>query len=291
MRLLADLENQYWRKHFAHRPYYVAGRSYDQYQPAYELGWLHAVQHPLSSFDTLEAHLAQQWSSQRTTSLLSWKEARSAVQDGWRHALQQQHAWQQPAAPASSLTPEMARMLKSLYRHGLHLSGELTRLAQMRVSDFVTEVVNQHARMLRDFSRSLAKLPVVRRTSQSLSHRLVHKMRRHWSSMQSHLLEADPESLLLECEQKSMSCCRPTSVLASTRYQSMCITSCSSKACSCDSNWKNSVWRAAFGTSEHRKSECCSPQNLLYIEQSSHRPCTTSNSTIACMHGQHMLAQ
>lgn len=133
MRLLADLENQYWRKHFAHRPYYVAGRSYDQYQPAYELGWLHAVQHPLSSFDTLEAHLAQQWSSQRTTSLLSWKEARSAVQDGWRHALQQQHAWQQPAAPASSLTPEMARMLKSLYRHGLHLSGELTRLAQMRV--------------------------------------------------------------------------------------------------------------------------------------------------------------
>ncbi len=93
-------------------------------------------------------------------------------------------------------------MLKSLYRHGLHLSGELTRLAQMRVSDFVTEVVNQHARMLRDFSRSLAKLPVVRRTSQSFSHRLVHKMRRHWSSMQSHLLEADPESLLLECEQK-----------------------------------------------------------------------------------------
>lgn len=202
MRLLADLENQYWRKHFAHRPYYVAGRSYDQYQPAYELGWLHAVQHPLSSFDTLEAHLAQQWSSQRTTSLLSWKEARSAVQDGWQHALQQQHAWQQPAAPASSLTPEMARMLKSLYRHDLHLSGELTRLAQMRVSDFVTEVVNQHARMLRDFSRSLAKLPVVRRTSQSFSHRLVHKMRRHWSSMQSHLLEADPESLLLECEQK-----------------------------------------------------------------------------------------
>lgn len=201
-RLLAELENKYWRKHFAHCPYYVAGRSYDQYQPAYELGWLNAMQHPHSSFDALEAHLAQQWSSQRSTSLLSWNEVSLAVQDAWKHALLQQQAWRKPAAPTTSLTPEMSKVLQSLYRRCVQLSSELARLASMQAGDFVIEVIHQHARMFRSFSRSLAKLSATPRPPLSLSHRLVHKVRRHWSSMQSRLLEADPESLLLECEQK-----------------------------------------------------------------------------------------
>ena len=201
-RLLAELENKYWRKHFAHRPYYVAGRSYDQYQPAYELGWLNAILHPHSSFDTLEAHLAQQWSSQRSTSLLPWNEVSSAVQDAWQHALLQQQAWRTPAEPTTSMTPEMAKMLQSLYRRCVQLSGELARLAPMQASDFLIAVIHQHARLFRSFSRRLAKLSAMPRPSLSLSHRLVHKVRRHWSSMQSQFLEADPESLLMECEQK-----------------------------------------------------------------------------------------
>lgn len=32
-------EDAYWRESYQREPYYVGGRTYDQYRPAYELGW------------------------------------------------------------------------------------------------------------------------------------------------------------------------------------------------------------------------------------------------------------
>ena len=32
-------EDAYWRDAYVREPYYVSGRTYEQYQPAYELGW------------------------------------------------------------------------------------------------------------------------------------------------------------------------------------------------------------------------------------------------------------
>src|SRR3989344_2543988 len=32
-------EDAYWRESFHREPYYVGGRTYEQYRPAYELGW------------------------------------------------------------------------------------------------------------------------------------------------------------------------------------------------------------------------------------------------------------
>ena len=46
MKLVVGQENAYWAVQFTEEPYYVAGRGYDQYQPAYALGWRTALEYP-----------------------------------------------------------------------------------------------------------------------------------------------------------------------------------------------------------------------------------------------------
>ena len=38
-RIDPTVEDAYWRENYAREPYHVSGRTYDQYRPAYELGW------------------------------------------------------------------------------------------------------------------------------------------------------------------------------------------------------------------------------------------------------------
>ncbi|MBT2327044.1 PA2169 family four-helix-bundle protein, partial [Variovorax paradoxus] len=78
-------ETNYWRENYAGEPYYEAGRSYEDYRPAYKLGWsTRAVSE--SDFDALEPALAAQWNVRRGSSSLDWAQARPAARAAWERA-------------------------------------------------------------------------------------------------------------------------------------------------------------------------------------------------------------
>ena len=52
------VEDAYWRDAYQSEPYYVAGRSYEEYRPAYELGWNAAAARRDADFDAIgRAHV------------------------------------------------------------------------------------------------------------------------------------------------------------------------------------------------------------------------------------------
>lgn len=80
-----SVEDEYWRENYNAEPYYDAGRSYDDYRPAYELGWSSRASRE-GDFDTLEPTLSSEWSRRRDTSGLEWEQARDATRAAWERA-------------------------------------------------------------------------------------------------------------------------------------------------------------------------------------------------------------
>lgn len=74
-------EDAYWRESHTREPYYDAGRSYEDYRPAYELGWTGRSQG--TDFDAAEATFADEWEQRRGASALSWEQARPATRAAW----------------------------------------------------------------------------------------------------------------------------------------------------------------------------------------------------------------
>ena len=81
-------EEAYWRENYQSEPYYEAGRTYDDYAPAYRLGLQGRTRYD-GEFDDVESRLASDWESGRESSTLPWPEARPASRAAWdRVALQ-----------------------------------------------------------------------------------------------------------------------------------------------------------------------------------------------------------
>ena len=79
------MEDAYWRENYASEEYVDATRSYDDYGPAYELGWSGRAQRG-SDFDTVEPTLAGEWEPRRGASNLEWAQARPATRAAWDRA-------------------------------------------------------------------------------------------------------------------------------------------------------------------------------------------------------------
>ncbi|MGJ7489132.1 ferritin-like domain-containing protein [Variovorax sp. ZT4R33] len=78
-------EDAHWRSSYDRESYYEPGRSYDDYAPAYELGWSSRAARN-DSFDTLEPTLADEWATRRGNSTLDWPQARQASRAAWDRA-------------------------------------------------------------------------------------------------------------------------------------------------------------------------------------------------------------
>jgi uncharacterized protein (TIGR02284 family) len=79
------MEDAYWRENYAKESYVEAGRPYDDYGPAYEVGWTGHSQRG-ADFDTLEPALAAEWETRRGASSLAWSAARPAARAAWDRA-------------------------------------------------------------------------------------------------------------------------------------------------------------------------------------------------------------
>jgi len=75
-------EDSYWRENFSSRPY-AAGRSYDDYRPAYQYGYDAANRYRGRRFEDVENELSSGWASASTGAGPSWHNVKEAVRDAW----------------------------------------------------------------------------------------------------------------------------------------------------------------------------------------------------------------
>lgn len=75
-------EDAYWRSTYQSESYVTPGNSYDDYAPAYRMGYTGASQHQ-GDFSAAEPALASQWESTKGNSKLSWHEAKDAARAAW----------------------------------------------------------------------------------------------------------------------------------------------------------------------------------------------------------------
>jgi uncharacterized protein (TIGR02284 family) len=80
-----EAEADYWRQAYSSEPYLEVGRSYEDYAPAYELGWVSQAEYG-GEFDAADTVLANDWDARKGASRLSWHEARPATRAAWRRA-------------------------------------------------------------------------------------------------------------------------------------------------------------------------------------------------------------
>ena len=154
MRMVSELEDHYWQTHFSREPYYVQGRGYDQYQPAYQLGWKSALEHPDASFKDFAQELEADWIRQRASSLLPWREVEVAVKDAWEHANAQMQKLQY-SLPVMLHGRDMAVVLHPLYRGCAQLLDEMQRMRRAPMHDFAGQVLDRHIQMLDNFMSQL----------------------------------------------------------------------------------------------------------------------------------------
>jgi hypothetical protein len=74
-------EDNYWRTNYQTQPYYSPGYTYDDYSPAYALGYNNARRYP--NYTLAEPHMADEWDRVKGGSRLSWEQAKSASRAAW----------------------------------------------------------------------------------------------------------------------------------------------------------------------------------------------------------------
>jgi hypothetical protein len=75
-------EDAYWRDAYTTSSYYTPGYTYDDYAPAYKLGYTGASKYP-GAYDESESHLANEWDTVKGQSRLTWQQAKSASRAAW----------------------------------------------------------------------------------------------------------------------------------------------------------------------------------------------------------------
>lgn len=78
-------EDAHWRENYVRESYVRPGSSYDDYGPAYALGWSGRANRT-DEFDAAEPHLEREWATYRGKSSLEWTEARDATRAAWYRA-------------------------------------------------------------------------------------------------------------------------------------------------------------------------------------------------------------
>ena len=85
-RINPQVEDDYWRSNYAKRSYVTTGSSYDDYSPAYRMGYERYPEYHGRTFDEVEPEFARDWDTTRGSSRLSWNEAKHATRDAFQRA-------------------------------------------------------------------------------------------------------------------------------------------------------------------------------------------------------------
>ena len=76
-------EDAFWRETYPSRPYYDSHTAYVEYAPAYRQGWESRQRFQSGRFDEIEPELAKDWTNARSSSKLTWMQAKHAARDAY----------------------------------------------------------------------------------------------------------------------------------------------------------------------------------------------------------------
>src|SRR3990167_10343300 len=82
-RLDPSEQDSFWRKQYEREPYYEKDYGYDDYAPAYKVGWDGRVRQTGRSFDQAEPELRRSWEETKGKSRLAWGKAKDAAKAAW----------------------------------------------------------------------------------------------------------------------------------------------------------------------------------------------------------------
>jgi len=77
-------EDRYWRENHARQDYAGPNDIYDDYEPAYRMGYEGPARYG-AVWDEAEPSLESEWEQRRGRSRLDWERAKHAVRAGWHH--------------------------------------------------------------------------------------------------------------------------------------------------------------------------------------------------------------
>lgn len=76
-------EEGYWRENHSSQEWATDGTSYEDFAPAYRMGYERRALHGSSRFEDKEGEFEQDWDAFKGKSRLKWEEAKSASRAGW----------------------------------------------------------------------------------------------------------------------------------------------------------------------------------------------------------------
>ena len=85
-RINPEVEDDYWKTNYSSRSYVTTGSTYDDYRPAYRMGYERYPEYHGRTFDEVEPEFERDWGSRRGDSRLSWHEAKHATRDAFDRA-------------------------------------------------------------------------------------------------------------------------------------------------------------------------------------------------------------
>lgn len=195
-------EDAHWRDAYQRESYYEAGRSYDEYRPAYELGWSSAGRQG-ANFEAVEPEFAREWNSARATSQLDWDQARPATRAAWERASGQYaggNALPVASASATQSPADIAGVLDDLLEtcrdgeYGFRTSAEQTDTVELK------SIFLRHSAECGSAALELEQ--EIRRLGQEPSSggTVAGALHRGWVSVKTALTSMDDRAVLEECE-------------------------------------------------------------------------------------------
>jgi uncharacterized protein (TIGR02284 family) len=188
-------EMLYWKETYTSEPYYEQGRLYEDYSPAYELGWLGYHRYG-GDVDVADRALANDWDMRKGVSDLGWEQARPAARAAWQRA----HNAREYASDGSASRDQVIETLNDLLENsrdgelGFKEAAQHSRTADLKA---LLERRAAHCRAAaEELQAQIARLggkPDERGTVSGAAHRV-------WLNIRSLFGGASDETILSECE-------------------------------------------------------------------------------------------
>ena len=188
-------EADYWRESYSDEPYYQAGRAFDEYSPAYELGWVSYSTYG-GEFDAADRVLANDWEVRRGISKLSWDEARPATRAAWQRAHNARNYTTDGSASAGQVIETLNDLLENARdgELGFREAAEHTKTPSlMALFGRRAESCRQAAAELQDQVHRLGGKPDIGGSVTGAAHRV-------WVHIRGLFGGASDEAMLTECE-------------------------------------------------------------------------------------------
>lgn len=78
-----SVEEAFWKTAYVEEPYYMEGKAFEYYAPAYRIGWEGRARYPGRQFDAVEADLRKDYDRFLSDGAPDWQIGRQAARSAW----------------------------------------------------------------------------------------------------------------------------------------------------------------------------------------------------------------